>query len=362
MNSSRSEHDGQTVWSLEALRGLAAWMVVYAHYASFANIDIPLLRFVYTGVDLFFVLSGFLFAPYLLGRKLVLIEFAIRRTFRIYPAYLAALALYVGLKAAAGLPAPYLWEHLVFAHLQSREMTFFYNPAFWSLPAEVEFYLFLPLMARLTRGRPRRFAGLLGAALGMRLALGYFADTALQNTAYIAMHHLPGMLAEFLLGALAWQVSEKWKNEKLSVTFLCLGVVGWLLLAELFARLGNQGIDATWLRNQTSWLAALSFALMLPAATASAAGKSPEMLMRVSVWAGRLSYGTYLLHFAALQLVRQHVPSIDPLAGVLIAGVLTLTCSWLLYRFWESPWREFGRTMASRVSARRRQFRQISTD
>lgn len=360
MNPSKPEHDGQTVWSLEALRGLAAWMVVYAHYASFANIDIPLLRFAYTGVDLFFVLSGFLFAPYLLGRKLEPIEFAIRRAFRIYPAYLAALALYMGLKAAAGLPVPYLWEHLVFAHLQSREMTFFYNPAFWSLPAEVEFYLFLPFMARLTRGQPVRFAVLLGMALSMRLALGHFADSTLQNTSYVAMHHLPGMLVEFLFGSLAWQLSQSGKHPKLKFMLPCVGLTGWLLLADAFARLGNQGIDATWFRNQTSWLAALSFAMMLPAVTALVSKKIPEILMCMSVWAGRLSYGTYLLHFAALQFVGKYVPSIEPLAVVLTACLLTLACSWLLYRFWENPWREFGRAMAIRFSARRRRFLQTS--
>lgn len=360
MNPSKPEHDGQTVWSLEALRGLAAWLVVYSHYASFANIDMPLLRFAYTGVDLFFVLSGFLFAPYLLGRKLVPIEFAIRRAFRIYPAYLAALALYVGLKAASGMPVLYLGEHLVFAHLQFREMAFFYNPAFWSLPAEVEFYLFLPLMAKLTRGQPVRFAILLGVALGMRLALGHLADTALQNTAYVTMHHLPGMLIEFLLGSLAWRISQSGKKSKLQYILLWLGIAGWLVLADAFARLGNQGIDSTWLRNQTSWLAALSFALMLPAVTALASRKIPEIVIRASVWAGRLSYGTYLLHFAALHLVREYVPPIEPLAGVLTACVLTLVSSWLLYQFWENPWRKFGRAMAMRFSDRRNQFQKIS--
>lgn len=360
MNASRPEHDGQTVWSLEALRGLAAWMVVYAHYASFANIDISLLRFAYTGVDLFFVLSGFLFAPYLLGRKLAPVEFAIRRTFRIYPAYLAALALYAGLKAASGLPLHFFGEHLVFAHLQSREMAFFYNPVFWSLPAEVEFYLFLPLMARVTRGQPARFAVLLGMALCMRLALGYFANTATQNAAYVAMYHLPGMLIEFLLGSLAWQFSKGVKNPKLQLILPWLGLTAWLMLAYTFAKLGNEGIDATWLRNQTSWLAALSFALILPAVTGLACKKSPAILMRISVWVGQLSYGTYLLHFAALQIVRKYGPSIDPLAGVLTAFALTLACAWLLYRLWENPWRKFGRSMALRVAARHMRFRQIS--
>ena len=344
--------EAPAVWSLEALRGLAAWMVVYAHYASYANIDIPMLRFAYTGVDLFFVLSGFLFAPYLLGRPMGLIEFAIRRTFRIYPAYLVAVAVYAGMKAMAGLPTPYLLEHLVFAHLQSREMAFFYNPAFWSLPAEVEFYLLLPVMAKLTDGQPGRFAALLGGALLMRLALGYFADASVQNIAYLAMHHLPGMLVEFALGGLAWQLSQKYKNGKLHLIFLGLGIVGWLLLAEMFARLGDEGINATWLRNQTGWMAALSFALMVPA-VASARNPAPKTLTRMFIWAGRLSYGTYLLHFAALQFVRTYLQVAEPLAMVLTACLLTLGCAWLLYLFWENPWREFGRSMASRISARR---------
>jgi len=346
------EHDNPTVWSLEALRGLAAWMVVYTHYASFAGIDIALLRFAYTGVDLFFVLSGFLFAPYLLGRPLALVEFGIRRVFRIYPAYLVALALYVGMKAAGGLPTPYLWEHLVFAHVQSREMTFFYNPAFWSLPAEVEFYLLLPLMARLTGGRVWRFGLLTALALAMRMALGYAADTSLQNTAYLAMHHLPGMLVEFLLGGVAWQISKNCKTNRTPLFLFFLGVVGWLLLADIFARLGDQGIDATWARNQISWLAALSFSLLLPA-TALLPQAKPQPFMQLFVWAGRLSYGTYLLHFAALQLARTCLPAAPPLGVAMVACVVTLGGAWLLYRLWESPWRAFGLALARQVSARR---------
>jgi hypothetical protein len=37
--------DGKTVWSLEAWRGLAAWMVVYAHYRPFVSPDVSLLSF-----------------------------------------------------------------------------------------------------------------------------------------------------------------------------------------------------------------------------------------------------------------------------------------------------------------------------
>lgn len=110
-------------------------MVVYAHYRPFVSPDVSLLSFSFTGVDLFFVLSGFVFAPYLFGRPLALREFAVRRFFRIYSAYFLALGIYVGLKTLTSEDLPYVGQHLLFAHLQTREMAFFYNPAFWSLPA-----------------------------------------------------------------------------------------------------------------------------------------------------------------------------------------------------------------------------------
>ena len=106
------------MWPVEAWRGLAAWMVVYAHYWAGADSSWPLLRFCFTGVDLFFVLSGFVFAPYFFGRPLVPRSFALRRFFRIYPAYLLALLIYVAMKYLDGQPLAYWWQHLVFAYLQ----------------------------------------------------------------------------------------------------------------------------------------------------------------------------------------------------------------------------------------------------
>ena len=339
--------DGKTVWSLEAWRGLAAWMVVYAHYRPFVSPDVSLLSFSFTGVDLFFVLSGFVFAPYLFGRPLVLREFATRRFFRIYPAYFLALGIYVSLKAFSSEELPYIWQHLLFAHLQTREMAFFYNPAFWSLPAEVEFYLILPILAMLTRGRIGRFAVLVVGALLMRMALGFTSDSPNENRSYVWMNHLPDLLLEFMLGGVAWLISRRLKNRKGKALLLVLGLVGWLVLAGVFVKLGDKGIDATWARGQISWLAALAFAAMV-AATARLPEQVPYSIRLISVWAGRLSYGTYLLHFAALQLVRQHVPAMAPLATALLACALTLAASWLMYRLWENPWREFGRAPVRR--------------
>lgn len=340
------------LWTLEAWRGLAAWMVVYAHICSFAGWDSPLLRFTYTGVDLFFVISGFVFAPYLLGRQLPLKAFWVRRFFRIYPAYLAALSIYLLLKLGAGQELKYVWQHLLFAHLQSREMAFFYNPVFWSLPSEVEFYLLLPLLAWLAQGKAGRVAGLLVIAWALRLGLGYASNgqTTPENAAFIWMYHLPGMLVEFLLGTAAWLLAQQRISGFLRQLLLALGLMGWFALATVFAQLGDTGMHASpWLRGQISWLAALAFAVMV-AATAHAPSGTPEFLKRASTWAGRLSYGIYLLHFAVFQFVETHLGHWNRLLATFCAFGALLVLAWLLYQFWEDPWRRLGRHWAAQLS------------
>lgn len=340
--------DEQPLWPLEAWRGLAAWLVVYAHVYPLAGVDWPLLRFSYTGVDLFFTLSGFVFAPYFFGRRPELKAFAVRRLFRIYPAYLVALLLYIALKWQAGGTLEYLWQHALFAHLQSREMAFYYNPAFWSLPAEVEFYLALPLLAAWTRGGRWRVPLLLAAALALRLALGQASDPSGQGPAFIWMHHLPGMGVEFMLGVLAWRLADRVKGWLQRTVLLLCGLAGWLGLAALFAAWGDAGLNASPLRGQISWLAALCFAAML-AGTASAGAKAPPRLIWLAQWAGKLSYGTYLLHIAALYLVQAHAGSLGGRTAVGLICAMTLAGAWVLHRWWEEPWRRLGRRWARRL-------------
>lgn len=352
-----------TNWVLEGWRGLASWLVVYTHYWAFGGGDLPFLRFAFTGVDLFFVISGFVFGPYLFGQALNLKAFALRRFFRIYPAYVLALALYVWLKHSEGKELLYVWQHLGFAHLQSSEMAFYYNPPFWSLPSEVEFYLCLPLMAFLTRRYRWGFAGLFASALLLRLAIGWESDRVTQNPAFVWMHHLPGMGLEFLLGAAAWRFSTKpgLAHEpairlRQSYVIFGLGAAGWLALANAFGVLGDAGIDLTWARGQTGWLAAGCFAMMVAGSVHFSAHHLTvrSWTARSSIWAGRLSYGVYLFHIAALRLLEPYRTTLDqwPLMGWHgTAALLTLAIAIITYNAWENPWRQFGRSWSGQYTS-----------
>lgn len=352
-------------WVIEAWRGVAAWMVVYAHFWAFSGMDWPPLRLAHTGVDLFFVLSGFVFAPYMAGAPLQPGPFAVRRAFRIYPAYLLALAVYAGLKAASGQELRYLWEHLSFLHVQNREMAFYYNPPFWSLPAEVEFYVTLALAAPLMGRIAARWGGsgltialvLLGlAAVGSRWTLGRASDPGVESLALLGLHHLPGVLVEFLMGVAAWYVSGRTLSRvsRLGIFFIGLGL--WWVLAVWFGRIGDEGLQQSWARGVMGMLAAGCFALMV----AATAGRSSctetcrPLGVGLAMWAGRLSYGVYLFHIAALKVAEWAAPVLGwgPAGTRWAAVALTLLTAWLVYCSWENPCRLFGRRVARSLELR----------
>lgn len=339
------------IWSVEAWRGAAALLVVWAHWAVPLGFEPNLGRYAFVGVDLFFVLSGFVFAPSLWGGVGPLLPYAVRRAMRLLPAYWAALAVYVALAAAAGKPLLYLPQHVVLAHLQSREMAFYYNPAFWSLPAELEYYALLPVLAWVcARWGLRGFAAMLAVAIALRIGLMRAADGTAQNLAYLALHHLPGMAVEFLLGAWAWhwgRQAEPGARRFAAVLGVALGVATVLLYPLLERWAGGHD----WKNGQLGGVTAAAFALWL-AGTAWAVPASPWM-RGLGWWSGRLSYGVYLLHMAWLPVAVFFQKVLGAWPALLLGLVLLFLSAEGLHRAVEAPARRWGRRWAQRRAAQK---------
>lgn len=147
--------DNKRLAGLDHLRALAILLVFFCHYRAYARpgwVD-AIGRFGWTGVDLFFVLSGYLIGGQLLkqvarGEQIHLGEFYLSRFLRIIPAYLVVVALYFAIpvfRERDGISP--LWKFLTFT--ANFGLDFQYRGAFshsWSLCIEEQFYLLLPLI------------------------------------------------------------------------------------------------------------------------------------------------------------------------------------------------------------------------
>jgi peptidoglycan/LPS O-acetylase OafA/YrhL len=147
---------------LDFLRAIAIVLVVLYHAGLFGfALPYDLQRFGWVGVDLFFVLSGYLIAGQLLsglarGKSPNVRRFYWRRALRILPAFLVIVAICYFLPAWREYPTmPPVWKFLTFTqNLGLRGGTTFSHA--WSLCIESQFYLLLPLLllalVRLRRG------------------------------------------------------------------------------------------------------------------------------------------------------------------------------------------------------------------
>ena len=147
---------------LDLLRALAIIVVVVYHAALF-GFKLPgrVDRFGWIGVDLFFVLSGYLIggqllAPLARDQRIKLGRFFTRRALRIMPAYFVVLAIYFLLPAWREYPemSQPLWKFL----LSVQNIALHGGTAFshaWSLAVEDQFYLALPFLLLFLYRRPR---------------------------------------------------------------------------------------------------------------------------------------------------------------------------------------------------------------
>lgn len=145
------------LYGLDHLRALAIFLVFFYHYPILFSGKPEWLQnaaqFGWTGVDLFFVLSGFLISSQLFsqikrGKDISLKNFYIKRFFRILPAYWVIVAIYFGFSGFHEREAlPPIWKFLTFT--QNFGLNIFDFGTFshaWSLCVEEHFYLFLPLI------------------------------------------------------------------------------------------------------------------------------------------------------------------------------------------------------------------------
>jgi peptidoglycan/LPS O-acetylase OafA/YrhL len=343
---------------IDALRALAVLAVFFYH----AQVD--WLPGGFLGVDVFFVISGYLITSLLLrefrrGGAIHLGRFWLRRAQRLLPAVGVLIA--VTLIAAAILEPDRVdafrddavaslfyfanW-HFIYSHVSYFEQ--FQAPSLfthlWSLSVEEQFYLFWPLVFAAGMklfGRGRLLLGVLAGALGsVVLAWILFDPGADASRVYYGTDtHAVGLLLGVAL-ALVWSPIELRRRRTGPLVGPILDLVGVLALAYVvlsFVHVHDYDL-ALW-HGGYLWLALIT--ALLIAVLAHPAARLGALLGQAPVlWLGLRSYSFYLWHWPVLALTRPGI-DVDLPKGVLIPLQLlaVLALADLSYRFVELPFR-----------------------
>lgn len=360
-------HSAGRVFGLDLLRAAAILMVICAHgfVVLYPHFGEPLGFFGhggFYGVELFFVLSGFLIGQILiraaadLGRAGNVVFFYVRRWFRTLPLFFLLLIVNIVFERmfrAHAVGAGEALTHGVFLrNFAAFHMTFF--PESWSLAIEEWFYLLFPAALWLGLQLTRRFnAAFLGAAFTF-LAFSTVARFLAASDPSATWEEGIRMVVIFRFDALMIGMLGAWLSIRFSKTWarfapLC-ALGGLILLLAMYATLWKIenghlafGEDDYFARTFRLTLVSLGFALLLPWASGwklAAENFSSGAVRKIALW----SYSLYLVHLPVFLLVSraglgpdQPMPLPKALASfsLQIGGAILLSA--LLYRFFESP-------------------------
>jgi peptidoglycan/LPS O-acetylase OafA/YrhL len=370
--------DCNRIRELDGLRGVAIGMVVLFHFfqntmafppgSVFSYVQAG-LRLSWTGVDLFFVLSGFLIGGILLDSRASTNYYSVfyrRRFFRIVPIYMVTLLLTAGLVSLrlGQNGGPFKWLTMEgapwYAYLTFTQNFWMAHAASfgtdglvmtWSLAVEEQFYLTVPLYIRaLSRRSLARFLviGICSAPLLRTLLLHFGSDTSVGTYTMMLCRSdalLLGVLAALLLRDERWR--ERFRNAGVAfytcipVFLLGLGfltVRAWNLTTSIMKTVGY-----TWVG--LFYVTILLFVLTRPESLLSKCLRT-RWLCRL----GTVAYGIYLFHigiqYLLFGLIWRCVPRLDsaPTFLVTLAAVaLTLLLAMVSWRYLEQPLIRMGR-------------------
>lgn len=289
---------------LDGLRFIAVALVLYDHWL----VDVNHWPFGALGVNLFFVLSGFLITRILLqskekyfkkedGLKNYLKKFYIRRTLRIFPIYYLSI-LVLWLLQDPAVVGKLSW-HFLYAtniYIAHYETWFGVTDHFWSLAVEEQFYVIFPLILFFT---PRKYVlHLFFAAIFISLGARLFNYSihADWRVSYVSM--ITCLDAFALGGIMAYLVLNKFELfKKLFNNRLYLFISLALLIAELFLekRIDDGHNFATDVLER--FVAAIFFFFLIGGAVLGYKGWFKALLENSTInYLGRISYGIYIYH------------------------------------------------------------------
>lgn len=315
---------GHNIRAMEGMRGFAVFLVFLVHYATLIEPWVATQSSLYmlagmlhsignAGVDLFFVLSGYLIYGSLISRPQEFFRFMARRVQRIYPAFIAVFLIYCALSWAfpehSKIPASMFDGTLyVLQNFLLLPGLFPIEPMItvaWSLSYEIFFYLGIPLLVSLLDLRRRSVA--------WRVA--FFVIVAGVTALYCALNGGPVRMIMFVSGILLFETIQRGiraPSSGFALLALALGLLGTLLPIP-----GSAGATL-----RTCILFAAFFVLCFTCFTDPHRWIARLFSWTPLRWLGNMSYSYYLLQGLVLKI-----------SFMALALVLPATAQGLLF-FW----------------------------
>ena len=361
---------------LDGLRGMAILLVLVGHYFSVPGVGAASLlngywfRLGWTGVDLFFVLSGFLIGGILLEVRdspNYFKTFYARRFFRIIPLYYAWILLYMVLAALGGtflatqigpiqkidvsILAHFLFLQNFHEFLKGT-VSFWWFSSTWSLAVEEQFYLVAPLFVRYL---PKRVLAVVlvlvtfGAPVARFVVRNYFAEGP-----WLAYRLMPCRADSLAVGVIA---ALLWNNPKARVWIQTHALVLYGLFAILFAGvayLWRWHSDPLLPLTQTAgytWLALFFAVLLLLVLSGRAFLLSALMRLGFLREIGGVSYCIYIIHTAVFLFCHQILLHALPAVTDAKAAAVTFLAAFTTYAIAKLSWKYFEQPLLRRGHA-----------
>jgi peptidoglycan/LPS O-acetylase OafA/YrhL len=296
-----------------------------------------------TGVDLFFVLSGFLITRILLLSKdspHFFSAFYARRALRIFPLYYAFLAVYFFLLPVLfkeSIP-PFSTQVWSWFYLQNIPATFVSlkssGPShFWSLAVEEHFYFVWPLMVFLLSRRQFKCLLLATLLIPPLLRLAFISHGV--GVFYFTLTRMDSIGYGAVLAVLFTEEAFRKRGILLLLRSMLVGLP--LILLPAFARLS--GSQQIWLEVAklslipAFYFSLIGFCIMDPASKWFSRLFSAPLLR----WLGTISYGLYVFHPTCADFVQRWLKPSSALVNLAACFSSTILIAYLSFRYFESP-------------------------
>lgn len=332
---------------IDGMRAVAVLSVLFYHLFP------GLIPFGYLGVDVFFVISGFVITRIIVKQSetasgFSLADFYIRRTRRIIPALLLVLAFCCVISSLLLLPIDlvgfgkstlatqffianiFFWRDADYFSRLAEEKPLLHM---WSLGIEEQFYILLPLILMVTLRRSRKLAFSLIAA-GIAVSLIINISALLFSKALPAFYLLPARAWELGAGALMALAPHRSLGNRAAGPLALAGLT--LIVLGLFA--GSGDIPAL----PPALPVVSGTVLFILAGTQSGGAETPTarlLAWKPIVGIGLVSYSLYLWHWPLIVFAKYYLVRELHLFEQVSIGLLAMALACLSWKFVEQPFR-----------------------